>query len=90
MLVNQVCRVNLNCECPRGPDVFAFAGRKDCRNDSAEFNANAALTNRQRRPFAHFSEILAEGFSSLQEGRKVSLNVKQGPKGKQAADVQPM
>jgi glyceraldehyde-3-phosphate dehydrogenase (NADP+) len=28
-LVNQVCRVNLNCQCQRGPDVFPFNGRKD-------------------------------------------------------------
>ena len=28
-LVNQVCRVNLNAQCQRGPDVFPFAGRKD-------------------------------------------------------------
>jgi glyceraldehyde-3-phosphate dehydrogenase (NADP+) len=28
-LVNQVCRVNLNCQGQRGPDVFPFAGRKD-------------------------------------------------------------
>ncbi|WP_206996308.1 NADP-dependent glyceraldehyde-3-phosphate dehydrogenase [Trinickia mobilis] len=28
-LVNQVCRVNLNCQCQRGPDTFPFAGRKD-------------------------------------------------------------
>jgi glyceraldehyde-3-phosphate dehydrogenase (NADP+) len=26
-LVNQVCRVNINCQCQRGPDVFPFAGR---------------------------------------------------------------
>jgi len=24
-----VCRVNINCQCQRGPDVFPFAGRKD-------------------------------------------------------------
>ena len=29
ILVNQVCRVNINCMCQRGPDVFPFAGRKD-------------------------------------------------------------
>lgn len=29
LLVNQVCRVNINCQCQRGPDVFPFAGRKD-------------------------------------------------------------
>lgn len=28
-LVNQVCRVNINCQCQRSPDVFPFAGRKD-------------------------------------------------------------
>ncbi len=28
-LVNQVCRVNINCQCQRSPDVFPFNGRKD-------------------------------------------------------------
>ncbi len=28
-LVNQVCRVNINSQCQRGPDVFPFSGRKD-------------------------------------------------------------
>jgi glyceraldehyde-3-phosphate dehydrogenase (NADP+) len=28
-LVNQICRVNINCQCQRGPDVFPFTGRKD-------------------------------------------------------------
>src|SRR3954470_12316312 len=28
-LVNQVCRVNINVQCQRGPDVFPFTGRKD-------------------------------------------------------------
>lgn len=28
-LVNQVCRVNLNSQCQRGPDSFPFTGRKD-------------------------------------------------------------
>jgi CspA family cold shock protein len=39
--------------------------------------------------FAHFSEVKAEGFKSLQEGQKVSFEVKQGPKGKQAANIKP-
>ncbi len=29
VLANQVCRVNLNAQCQRGPDVYPFAGRKD-------------------------------------------------------------
>ncbi|MFB3909505.1 MAG: NADP-dependent glyceraldehyde-3-phosphate dehydrogenase [Candidatus Eisenbacteria bacterium] len=28
-LANQVCRVNLNTQCRRGPDTFPFTGRKD-------------------------------------------------------------
>lgn len=28
-LVNQVCRVNINSQCQRGPDSFPFTGRKD-------------------------------------------------------------
>jgi acyl-CoA reductase-like NAD-dependent aldehyde dehydrogenase len=28
-LINQVSRVNINCQCQRGPDVFPFTGRKD-------------------------------------------------------------
>jgi CspA family cold shock protein len=40
--------------------------------------------------FAHFSEIRAEGFKTLQENQKVSFEVKQGPKGKQASTITPM
>jgi CspA family cold shock protein len=35
--------------------------------------------------FAHFSEV-----KSLQENQKVSFEVKQGPKGKQAANIKPI
>jgi glyceraldehyde-3-phosphate dehydrogenase (NADP+) len=28
-LVNQVCRLNINSKCQRGPDVYPFTGRKD-------------------------------------------------------------
>jgi glyceraldehyde-3-phosphate dehydrogenase (NADP+) len=28
-LANLVCRVNLNTQCRRGPDVYPFAGRKE-------------------------------------------------------------
>ncbi|QOR37637.1 cold-shock protein [Billgrantia diversa] len=38
--------------------------------------------------FAHFSEIQAEGFKSLQEGQSVSFDVTQGKKGLQASNIQ--
>jgi glyceraldehyde-3-phosphate dehydrogenase (NADP+) len=28
-LANQICRINLNTQCRRGPDTFPFSGRKD-------------------------------------------------------------
>jgi len=38
----------------------------------------------------HFSKVQGRGFKSLQENQKVSLDVKPGPKGKQAANIQPL
>ena len=37
--------------------------------------------------FAHFSEIQAEGFKSLQDGQKVGFEVTQGKKGLQASNI---
>ncbi|UXY15597.1 cold-shock protein [Chitiniphilus purpureus] len=37
--------------------------------------------------FAHFSEIQGNGFKSLQENQRVEFEVKQGPKGLQAAAI---
>jgi CspA family cold shock protein len=38
--------------------------------------------------FAHFSAIVATGYKSLKEGDKVSFDVTEGPKGKQASNIQ--
>ncbi len=39
--------------------------------------------------FAHFSAIQISGFKTLKEVQKVSFEVSQGPKGKQASNIQP-
>jgi CspA family cold shock protein len=39
--------------------------------------------------FVHHTAIVAEGFRSLTEGQQVQFEVVQGPKGLQAANVQP-
>lgn len=39
--------------------------------------------------FAHFSAIEKPGFKSLKEGEKVQFEVKDSPKGKQAAAIKP-
>ena len=40
--------------------------------------------------FAHFSEVRTEGFKSLKEDQRVSFEVRQGPKGRQASDIKPL
>jgi cold shock protein len=38
--------------------------------------------------FVHFSAIKSDGFLTLEEGQKVAFEITQGPKGKQAANVE--
>ncbi len=38
--------------------------------------------------FAHFTAINMSGFKSLKEGQRVSFEVADGPKGKQASNIQ--
>jgi CspA family cold shock protein len=40
--------------------------------------------------FAHHSEIQMGGFKSLKENQQVRFEVKKGPKGLQAAQIQPL
>ena len=39
--------------------------------------------------FAHFSSVQTQGFKTLKDGQKVSFDVVQGPKGKQASNIHP-
>jgi hypothetical protein len=38
--------------------------------------------------FTHFSAITMSGFKTLKEGQKVTFDITQGPKGKQATNIQ--
>jgi CspA family cold shock protein len=38
--------------------------------------------------FAHFSAIVDSGYKSLKENERVSFDVTEGPKGKQASNIQ--
>jgi cold shock protein len=37
--------------------------------------------------FAHFSSITGDGYKSLKEGQRVTFEVTDGPKGKQASNI---
>jgi len=39
--------------------------------------------------FVHFSAIQSSGFRTLEEGQRVTFDITEGPKGLQAANVQP-
>ena len=55
------------------------------------FNSNTPLNATSSQiVFVHYSAINSSGFKSLQEGQAVQFNVVKGPKGWQAADVQPL
>ena len=40
--------------------------------------------------FAHFSQINSKGFRTLAENQRVSFDIVDGPKGKQASNIQPL
>ncbi|GAA2996117.1 cold-shock protein [Kitasatospora sp. NPDC058063] len=40
--------------------------------------------------FAHYSNIVAQGFRELVEGQKVEFDVTQGQKGPQAENIRPL
>lgn len=56
------------------------------------FNASKGYGFIQRESgedvFVHFSAIQADGYRSLQEGERVSFEVRKGPKGLQADNVE--
>jgi glyceraldehyde-3-phosphate dehydrogenase (NADP+) len=72
-LANQVCRINLNAECQRGPDTFPFNGRKDSAEGTLSvydalrtFSIRAmAATPRTEANMALLRAILAERSSNF-------------------------
>ena len=40
--------------------------------------------------FAHYSEIVSDGFRTLQEGQQVEFEAGEGPKGPQATKIRPL
>ena len=56
-------------------------------NDSKGFGFNAQDAGGEDL-FAHFSAIQSNGFKSLVEGQRVTFDITQGQKGKQASNIQ--
>ena len=65
-----------------------ITGRVKWFNDAKGFG----FIEREGGPdvFVHYSSIQADGFRSLKENDQVEFEVREGPKGLQAANVRPL
>jgi glyceraldehyde-3-phosphate dehydrogenase (NADP+) len=70
-LVNQVCRVNINCQCQRGPDVFPFTGRKDSAEGTLSvtdalrsFSIRSMVAARYTQPAREILNAIVDGHHS--------------------------
>lgn len=72
-LVNQVSRVNINCQCQRGPDTFPFTGRKDSAEGTLSvvdalrsFSIRSLVATKLNENNKHLiNEIVNEGSSNF-------------------------
>ncbi len=69
-LVNQVCRLNINSQCQRGPDSFPFTGRKDSAEGTLSVGDALRVFSIRTLVAAKTEEINKELFSQILRERK--------------------
>jgi glyceraldehyde-3-phosphate dehydrogenase (NADP+) len=69
-LVNQVCRVNLNSQCQRGPDIFPFAGRKDSAEGTLSVSDALRVFSIRTLVAAKEGELNKRLITAITHGRK--------------------
>ena len=72
-LVNQVCRVNLNSQCQRGPDRFPFGGRKDSAEGTLSVSDALRAFSIRSLVAAKSTEANQKVISSIVSGRHSSF-----------------
>ena len=72
-LVNQVCRVNLNSQCQRGPDTFPFTGRKDSAEGTLSVSDALRVFTIRTLVAAKGSEANKELVSAIVQKRRSSF-----------------
>ncbi|MCF7858516.1 MAG: NADP-dependent glyceraldehyde-3-phosphate dehydrogenase [Candidatus Cloacimonetes bacterium] len=68
-LVNQVCRVNINCQCQRGPDTFPFTGRKDSAEGTLSVSDALRVFSIRTLVAAKDSDLNKQLFSTITQER---------------------
>jgi len=69
-LVNQVCRVNINSQCQRGPDVYPFNGRKDSAEGTLSVSDALRVFSIRTLVACKDSELNKILLTEILEGRK--------------------
>jgi glyceraldehyde-3-phosphate dehydrogenase (NADP+) len=69
-LVNQVCRVNINSQCQRGPDVYPFNGRKDSAEGTLSVSDALRVFSIRTLVAAKNNDLNKELISTIIENRK--------------------
>lgn len=69
-LVNQVCRVNINSQCQRGPDFLPFTGRKDSAEGTLSVSDALRVFSIRTLVAAKDSEANKELLRNIMHGRK--------------------
>ena len=69
-LVNQVCRVNINSQCQRSPDVYPFNGRKDSAEGTLSVNDALRVFSIRTMVAGKDSAVNKNLLNEILEGRK--------------------
>ncbi len=69
-LVNQVCRVNINCQCQRGPDTFPFTGRKNSAEGTLSISDALRVFSIRTLVAAKLNDINKDIISTITRERK--------------------
>lgn len=69
-LVNQVCRVNINTKCQRGPDIYPFNGRKDSAEGTLSVSDALRVFSIRTMVATRDNDKNKDIFNEIIEGRK--------------------
>jgi glyceraldehyde-3-phosphate dehydrogenase (NADP+) len=69
-LINQVCRININTKCQRGPDAFPFNGRKDSAEGTLSVIDALRVFSIRTMVATRDNENNKQLFTQILEGRK--------------------